>query len=97
MHMSVELVGAVVSALAVVVTLGLGMFGGFAWVVRRIDRVDDALSTRIDQVEDSLSARIERVERNLSEARAELNAEITEVKISVARLEGPRPPLLISR
>ncbi|GAA4488453.1 hypothetical protein [Microbacterium panaciterrae] len=91
--MSVELLGVVIAAFAVLVTLGIGMFAGFAWIVRRIDRVDDKLSARIDGVEDELSARIHGVEVGLSEVKSEL----TEVKIAIARFEGPRPHLVVAR
>ncbi|VXB57091.1 conserved hypothetical protein [Microbacterium sp. 8M] len=89
MHMSVELVGVVIAASAVLVTLGIGLFAGFAWVVRRIDRVEDKLSARFDGVSarfDGVSARFDGVE-----------AELTEVKIAIARLEGPRPHLILGR
>ncbi|WP_439902238.1 hypothetical protein [Microbacterium azadirachtae] len=104
MYMSVELIGVVVTAFAVLVTLGSGMFAGFAWVVRRIDGVEGKLSARIDRVEEKLSARIDRVEETLS-ARLDglstrldgVDAELTEVKIGIARLEGPRPHLIVGR
>jgi len=103
-YMSVELIGVVVTAFAVLVTLGSGMFAGFAWVVRRIDGVEGKLSARIDRVEEKLSARIDRVEETLS-ARLDglstridgVDAELTEVKIGIARLEGPRPHLIVGR
>jgi hypothetical protein len=115
MYMSVELIGVVVTAFAVLVTLGSGMFAGFAWVVRRIDGVEGKLSARIDGVEGKLSARIDRVEEKLSaridrveetlSARIDglstridgVEAELTEVKIGIARLEGPRPHLIVGR
>ena len=80
--MSAELIGVVLTGLGVVVTLGLGMLSGFAWMVRRIDRVEDRLSARIDGVEAEVS---------------EVKAEVTEVKIAIARLEGPRPHLIFGR
>lgn len=80
--MSVELLGVVIAAFTVLVTLGIGMFVGFAWIVRRIDRVDDKLSARIDGVEVGLS---------------EVKSELTEVKIAIARFEGPRPHLVVAR
>lgn len=81
-YMSAELIGVVLTGLGVVITLGLGMLSGFAWVSRRIDRVEDKLSTRIDGVEAEMSG---------------LHNEMTEVKIAVARLEGPRPHLIVGR
>ncbi|MGO4488872.1 hypothetical protein [Microbacterium sp. 2RAF4] len=81
--MSTETLATIISAVGVVVTLGTSMFVGAAWMVRRIDAVDERLSTRIDVVEERLSTRIEGVA-----------ADVTDLKISVARLEGPPRHLL---
>ncbi|GAA5146464.1 hypothetical protein GCM10025768_05120 [Microbacterium pseudoresistens] len=70
-----EVLGMIVTAAGIVVTIGIAMFAGFAWVVRRIDAVDTKLTDRIDA----------------------MGAELTEVKIAVARLEGPRPHLIVGR
>lgn len=81
--MSTETLATIISAVGVVVTLGTGMFVGAAWMVRRIDAVEDKLSTRIDAVEEKLSTRIDAVA-----------ADVSDLKISVARLEGPPRHLL---
>ena len=81
--MSTETLATIISAVGVVVTLGTSMFVGAAWMVRRIDAVDEKLSTRIDVVEERLSTRIDGVA-----------ADVTDLKISVARLEGPPRYLL---
>ncbi|MFJ6428997.1 MULTISPECIES: hypothetical protein [Microbacterium] len=70
--MSTEVLAIIISAVGVVVTLGTSMFVGAAWMVRRIDAVDEKLSSRIDAVA----------------------ADVTDLKISVARLEGPPRRLL---
>ncbi|MFJ3473235.1 hypothetical protein ACIPJ1_09900 [Microbacterium maritypicum] len=70
--MSTEVLAIIISAVGVVVTLGTSMFVGAAWTVRRIDAVDEKLSSRIDAVA----------------------ADVTDLKISVARLEGPPRRLL---
>ncbi|MFT4157358.1 MAG: hypothetical protein QM630_05435 [Microbacterium sp.] len=85
MFVSAEILTIVLSAIGIVLSLGTSMFAGLAWVVRRIDAVDDKLSTRIDAVDLKLSARIDA-----------LAAEMTEVKIAVARLEGPPRHLYVS-
>jgi len=71
-RVSTETLATIMSAVGVVVTLGTSMFVGAAWMVRRIDAVDEKLSTRIDAVA----------------------ADVTDLKISVARLEGPPRHLL---
>jgi hypothetical protein len=77
----------VVSAVGVVLTLGASLFAAGAWMIRRIDdridAVDEKLSTRIDAVDEKLSSRIDAVA-----------ADVTDLKISVARLEGPPRYLL---
>ena len=99
--MSAEIIAVVLSAVGIVVTLGASMFVGFAWCVRRTDAVERKLSDRIDDVErklsdriDALSTRIDDVERSLADRIDALGHETTEVKIAVARLEGPVPRLL---
>lgn len=73
--MSTEVLAVIISAVGVVVTLGTSMFVGAAWMVRRIDAVDEKLSNRLDAVA----------------------ADVTDLKISVARLEGPPRHLLTAR
>ena len=92
--MSTETLATIISAVGVVVTLGTSMFVGAAWMVRRIDAVDEKLSTRIDVVEERLSTRIDVVEERLSTRIDGVAADVTDLKISVARLEGPPRYLL---
>ncbi|QNA93826.1 MULTISPECIES: hypothetical protein [unclassified Microbacterium] len=85
--MSTEVLTIVVSAIGVVLTLGTSLFTAGAWLVRRIDdridAVDEKLSSRIDALDEKLSTRIDAVA-----------ADVTDLKISVARLEGPPRHLL---
>ncbi|WP_337001469.1 MULTISPECIES: hypothetical protein [unclassified Microbacterium] len=85
--MSTEVVAIVVSAIGVVLTLGTSFIAAGAWMVRRlddrIDGLDHKLSTRIDAVDEKLSTRIDAVA-----------SDVTELKISVARLESPPRHLL---
>lgn len=84
--MSVEVLAIVISAATLFVTLS-GMFiGAFAWMVRRIDGVQQQLGARIDGVQQNLGARIDGVQR-----------ELVEVKISIARIEGPPRHLVPAR
>ena len=52
----------------------------------RIDRVEKRLGDRIDRVEQELGDRMERVEQS-----------VVELKVAVARIEGPQRHLLLSR
>jgi hypothetical protein len=81
---STEVLAIVLSAIGVALTITTGLFAAGAWMVRRIDdRIDEKLSTRIDAVDEKLSSRIDAVA-----------ADVTDLKISVARLEGPPRHLL---
>jgi hypothetical protein len=61
----------------------LSLAAGFAWTIRRQNTSELRLSTRIDVLDARLSTRIDTVEH-----------EVVEVRITVARLEGPRPRLI---
>lgn len=101
MYMSAELI----ATLSSFITLGVGMLGALAWLVRRIDAfenrlgaridgVDEKLSAKIDAGDEKLGARIDALDEKLSARIDGLAGELTEVKIAVARLEGPPRHLL---
>jgi len=80
----------ILSAIGIVLTLGTSLFAAGAWMIRRIDdrfdTVEQKLTGRIDAVDEKLSARIDAVA-----------TDVTDLKISVARLEGPPRHLLAAR
>lgn len=101
--MSAETLTIVLSAIGIVLTLGGGSFAGLAWVVRRIDAVDTKLSEldvrltdKIDAVEAKLTDRIDRVDMKLSARIDAVAVDVVEVKISLARIEGPARQLLVT-
>lgn len=83
--MSAEIIAIVLSAVGLLLTLGGTMVAGFAWCVRRSDRVEERLGARIDGVEERLGARIDAVA-----------ADTTELKIAMARIEGPQRHLIVA-
>lgn len=83
--MSAEIIAIVLSAGGLLLTLGGTMFAGFAWCIRRIDAVERSLGARIDAVERTLGARIDAVAYDT-----------TELKIAVARIEGPQRHLIVA-
>jgi len=119
MYMSTDTLAVIGSGLGGLLTLGFAMFAGFAWVIRRIDTVEQKLATgigsveskldtkidtveqrldtKIDSLERKLGARIDRVEQNQAEFRTSVEHEFTEVKVAIARIEGPRPRLILER
>jgi hypothetical protein len=77
-YMSAETIAVVISTAGLL----LGFVSAFAWMIRRSDaqfeRLETRLGDRITGVERELVTRITGVER-----------ELVEVKIAVARIEGP--------
>jgi hypothetical protein len=84
--MSVE----VITMLGVGVSILLAIGSACGWMLHRMDnvsnRLESNLGTRIDRVESELGIRIERVQ-----------GELVEVKIAVARIEGPPRHLVTAR
>ncbi|KAA0962952.1 hypothetical protein FQ142_02955 [Microbacterium sp. ANT_H45B] len=62
----------------------------------RIDGVDDKLGARIDGLEERLGARIDGVERSLGARIDGVAADMVELKVAVARLEGPQRHLIVA-
>lgn len=104
--MPAEIVTIVISAVGIVLTLGASMLAGFSWCVRRSDALDVKLSARIEALDEKLSARIDAVDAKASERSDKLElslgsridalaADVTEVKVAVARLEGPVRHLIV--
>ncbi len=91
--MSVETIAIVISS----ATLLLGFVGAFGWMIRRTDaradHLEARLEARIDQVEQKLEARIDRLDEKVDG----VGRELVEVKIAVARLEGPQRHLVTAR
>jgi hypothetical protein len=110
MFVSAEIITIVLSAVGLLLTQGSLMFAGFAWCIRRTDalRADlvgsetslgariDGLGARIDGVEQRLTARIDGVEERLAARIDAVAAETTELKVAVARLEGPQRHLIVA-
>jgi len=80
--MSAEMIITIATFVGILATFA----AGFGWLLHRIDAVENKLSARIDSIDDKLSARIDNV-----------HAEVTELKIAVARWEGPRPNFAATR
>ncbi|MDR6865629.1 hypothetical protein J2Y69_000211 [Microbacterium resistens] len=68
-----------------------------AKLTERIDTVDAKLTERIDTVETKLTARLDTVETRLTDRVDAVGNGLSEVKVSIARLEGPRPRLIVGR
>ncbi len=86
MYVSVE----VITMLATAVTLLVAIISGFGWMINRMDarfaEVVARFDARFEAQDAKLDARFDRIEQ-----------EIVEVKIAIARLEGPTPRLIAAR
>lgn len=82
-----------IMTLSAFITLGIGMAAGFAWTVRRIDTSADSVRSDLGARIDKVDSRIDKVDDRLES----LGRDMTELKVSVARLEGPRPHLLTAK
>jgi len=99
------------TAVGLVVTLSVTILGGTKWMLGRVEhrtnarfaemdaRFDrmDARFDRMDARFDRMDARFDRMETRTDERCAEVGASLMEVKLGLARLEGPHPPFLIAR
>jgi len=99
--MSVELIAVIITAASLVVTVVGGLFAVSAWILRQMDARFDKVDARFDKVD----ARFEKVDEqfnNVNEQFKEmatqmsgLRAELNDVKVAVARLEGPHQRLIL--
>ncbi|KRD53830.1 hypothetical protein [Microbacterium sp. Root280D1] len=86
MTVSIELVTMIVT----VATTLLGLAAGFGWMITRTD-------ARFEMFEQRMDARFEKSEQRMDARFEKVDVELGEVKIAIARLEGPAPRLLVAR
>lgn len=91
----------VLTAIISVATLLVAMAGASGWMIHRmdlladkIDAVDVKLTEKIEAFDANLTGKIEAFETKLTDKIEAVGTEVTEVKIAVARLEGPPRRLL---
>ncbi|MEZ7756437.1 response regulator [Microbacterium paraoxydans] len=82
MYVSVE----VITMLATAATTLVAIISGFGWMIGRMDTRFAAMETKVDARFAIQDAKFDRIEH-----------ELTEVKIAIARLEGPQPRLVSTR
>lgn len=98
--MSVETLAIIISAAGLFVTLGGGLFAGFAWMIRRSDSQFAEVRSEFREEFREIHERFREVHEEFRAVRQDLHqlrGELTDVKISVARLEGPRDQLIWPR
>ncbi|NWN88054.1 MAG: hypothetical protein HLX51_05865 [Micrococcaceae bacterium] len=88
--MSVETLTIVISAAGLLITLGGGLFAGFAWMIGRMDDCFAEIRGEFRQDFRGMHEEFGSVREDIQQLRGEMN----DIKISVARLEGPRQRLI---
>ena len=94
----------IATAVGLVLSGSASVLGGMKWMLDRVEKRTSARFDRVDQRFDRLEARTDEqfaevnrrfadVDRRLQE----VGGSLTELKVAVARLEGPHPPFLIAR
>ena len=94
--MSAEVLSMVLVAAGVLITLGGGLFAGLAWLLRRMDERFDTVDRRFEKVDqrfDKVDERFDKIDERMNLLQSELN----DVKVAVARFEGPHPRLIFPR
>jgi hypothetical protein len=104
MYVSAE----VITMLATAATTLVAIVSGFGWMINRMDlrfaafdvkfdakfdAMDARLDAKFDAQEAKFEVRFDRIEKRLDR----VEHEVSEVKIAIARLEGPPPRLLQAR
>ncbi|WDH79490.1 response regulator [Microbacterium esteraromaticum] len=104
MYMSAE----TITILIGIVSLLLALAGGFGWMIHcidrmgtelngRMDRTGAELNGRMDRMGAELNGRMDRMGAELSGRMDRMSDELVEVKIAIARVEGPQRHLLTGR
>lgn len=102
--MNLDTVQAFVALAAFFLTFAVAILGGMRWMLARMEqRTDerfDRVDRRFDRLEASTDERFAEVDRRFADVDrriAEVGATLMDVKIALARIEGPHPPFLIAR
>ena len=97
MFVSVE----VITMLGAGVTLLAAIISGFGWMISRMDARFEAMDAKFDArfaAQDAkFDARCDTMEAKFDSRFTRIDQEIFEVKIAIARLEGPTPRLIAAR
>lgn len=103
MYMSVEVISIILAAAGILITLGGGFLAGLAWMLRRMDEQFDKVDKRFDRIDqrfEQVDQRFEKVDERferMHEQIGQVQSELNDVKVAVARLEGPQPRLILPR
>jgi hypothetical protein len=97
---SLDTVQAFVALAAFFLTFAVAILGGMKWMLARMEQRTDERFVQVDRRFEDVDRRFEQVDRRFEEVDsriAEVAATLMDVKIAVARIEGPHPPFLMAR
>jgi hypothetical protein len=97
---TLDTVQAFVALAAFFLTFAVAILGGMKWMLARMEQRTDERFVQVDRRFEDVDRRFEQVDRRFEEIDsriAEVAATLMDVKIAVARIEGPHPPFLIAR
>ncbi|QDZ14502.1 hypothetical protein [Humibacter ginsenosidimutans] len=89
MFVSPDVIGMVIALFAFAVTVLGGVAGMLSRQTKAVDSRLDAFEVRVSQRFDRLDDRFDRLDDRVTRVEGEL----VEVKVAIARIEGPRPRL----
>lgn len=92
--MSVELIAVIITAASLVVTVVGGLFAVSAWILRQMDARFDKVDARFEKVDEQFNNVNEQF-KEMATQMSGLRAELNDVKVAVARLEGPHQRLIL--
>jgi len=103
--MSAELITVILTAAGLVITLGGGTLASSAWILKRMDerfvRSEAHVTAQFNKVDEQFNKVDERFNKmdeqfkDIGTQFSELRSELNDVKVAVARLEGPHPRLIL--
>ncbi|MGP6176001.1 hypothetical protein ACTU6U_01700 [Microbacterium sp. A196] len=88
--MSVEMITVLIG----IVSILLAFAGAFGWMVHRMDLLENRLEHKLGARIDGLDGKISALDEKLSARIDRVADELVEVKIAIARVEGPPRHLL---
>lgn len=92
--MSVELIAVIITAASLFVTVVGGLFAVSAWILRQMDARFDKVDARFEKVDEQFNNVNEQF-KEMATQMSGLRAELNDVKVAVARLEGPHQRLIL--
>lgn len=89
--------GEVIATLGVGATLLVATVAGFGWMIQYVDRRFARVDDQFARVDEKIDAQGESVREIITARVGAVERELVELKVAVARMEGPRPRFSTAR